>query len=220
MAAGAFRRKITMDCFTICVLVAIVVVALGVWGSKARKKASLLAVGKMETDIKGLKNFEVTQRFFSEYKYPGEQTGIVVDENSEKICFLSSIQPCQLFNFKDVIESEIIEDGYSVTKSSRTSQAGGAVVGGLLFGGAGAIIGGLSGSKKTTKNVTRIDLKIVVNDLSNPIYTINFLNRSAGRPVLSGEYEYKQAMEQAMKCHSMISIIIKRATKDSNEKTY
>jgi hypothetical protein len=75
----------------------------------------------------------------------------------------------KIFSYRDILESEVLEDGHSVTKTSRSSQLAGTLVGGLLLGGVGAIIGGLSGKKTTHKKVTRIELKVVVNDTSHPI---------------------------------------------------
>lgn len=43
-------------------------------------------------------------------------------------------------------------------------QIGGVVVGGLLLGGVGAIIGGLSGKTETSGKISRIDLRLIVNE--------------------------------------------------------
>lgn len=74
------------------------------------------------------------------------------------------------FPFEDVLSIEIVEDGVSVTKTSK----GGALVGGILAGGVGAIVGGVIGTKTTTETINRIDMLITVNDIQNPIYVINF----------------------------------------------
>ena len=76
-----------------------------------------------------------------------------------------------LILFKDILSVEIIEDGVSVTRTSRRSQLGGALVGGVLAGGVGAIIGGTSGGKTTSENI----IKVNDIDIHNPINTINFI---------------------------------------------
>ncbi|WP_232540548.1 hypothetical protein [Lysinibacillus fusiformis] len=48
--------------------------------------------------------------------------------------------------FKDVLSIEIVEEDVSITRSSRRSQLGGALVVDLLAGGVGAIIGGNTGA--------------------------------------------------------------------------
>ena len=55
----------------------------------------------------------------------------------------------------------------------RGSQVVGAAVGTALLGGAGLILGGLTGSKsskaKTTIKVKKIELKLTLNDLHTPV---------------------------------------------------
>ncbi len=76
--------------------------------------------------------------------------------------------------FKDVLSIEIVEDGVSITRLSRRSQLGGALVGGVLAGGVGTIIRGTIGTKTTIETVKTIDILKTVNDIQNPIYMINF----------------------------------------------
>jgi len=117
-----------------------------------------------------------------------------VDENSRKVCFLDSdsdmdfnsvfiyygaetdnIQySARTFSYKDILESEVIIDGETVTKTSRTSQVGGAILGGIFAGGVGAVIGGLSGKTASKEKVKTIQLKIIVNDIKNPLQIIPF----------------------------------------------
>lgn len=93
------------------------------------------------------------------------------------------------FYFSDIL-SCTAEDDYKVikgqteytsqTKASNGSTVGRAIVGGVLAGGAGAIIGGSTAEKETTTLVHQKDDTIIhryavivnVNSLSNPIITI------------------------------------------------
>ncbi|MEG1594040.1 MAG: SHOCT domain-containing protein, partial [Oscillibacter sp.] len=65
----------------------------------------------------------------------------------------------QLFSFANLIDYELVEDGVSVTKGG----FGSAVVGGLAFGGVGAIVGGGLG-KKQKDIVTSMVVAISVRD--------------------------------------------------------
>ncbi|EPZ54444.1 hypothetical protein H477_3583 [[Clostridium] sordellii ATCC 9714] len=51
-----------------------------------------------------------------------------------------------MYNYKDIIEFELLEDGESITKGG----LGRAVAGGVLLGGVGAIVGGVTGIEKQT----------------------------------------------------------------------
>lgn len=110
--------------------------------------------------------------------------------------------------FKDILSVEIIEDGVSVTRTSRSSQLGGALVGGVLSGGVGAIIGGASGSKTTTENIKQINLLITVNDIHNPIYTINFFSSNVDSTVQNTNH--KDAIMVCKEWYSILTHIIKK----------
>lgn len=80
---------------------------------------------------------------------------MAVDDSSKQLCIILG-HSIQLYDYKDIIESEVVIDGKSVTKTSRASQFVGTAIGGVLAGGVGAIIGGLSGSTSTKGKVKRI----------------------------------------------------------------
>lgn len=100
---------------------------------------------------------------------------IALDTTRMKICIADySFSKPNIFTYKDILSVEITEDEETITKTQRGSQIAGAVVGGALLGGAGAIIGGLSGSKKSRKVTTEVAVKIIVNDITQPSYSISF----------------------------------------------
>ena len=144
-------------------------------------------------------------------KYDFKETNIIhgdnrlsfisIDENSKQICLLTS-PPAKIYNFKDIMKSEIVENGNTTVETSRGSQAVGAVVGGALLGGAGLIVGGLSGKKTQKKTIDKIDLIITVRNTSRPIHVLHVLEEKS-------ESQYEKRFELARKWHSIISIIIK-----------
>lgn len=138
-----------------------------------------------------------------------------VDENLKKICITSHSKNL-LFDYKDILQSEIIEDGSSVTRTSRGSQLGGALIGGVLAGGVGAVIGGLSGKTETKDQIKKVQLKIVVNDISRPSHTITLLNHIT--ELKTDDHRVKSARKKASDWHNVISIIIKRADEEDKQK--
>ena len=73
---------------------------------------------------------------------------LCIDEVKQKIYLFTNYyneEKLRSYSLKDLLQVEIIEDNVTITKTSRTSQVGGAIVGGMLAGGVGAVIGGLSG---------------------------------------------------------------------------
>lgn len=158
-------------------------------------------------------------RFVATQELMGDdcETGIAVDEKGRRVCLITSrgeTTQTRIISYGDLLSSEIFEDGESVTKTVRSSQVGGALVGAVLLGGVGAVIGGLSGKTRTQGKVKRVDLRIVVNDSKAPAHDINLL----ATEVKTGGLLHQQAMEQARHWHNVISVLIRQADrKDDND---
>lgn len=96
------------------------------------------------------------------------------------------------------------------------SQLGGTLIGGLALGGVGAIIGGLSGSKKQINTIKKIDLKLTVNNMKSPFIIINFFINTNG--VKKTDSDYVKYYQDAQKWYSLVTILIKRADDIDNNK--
>lgn len=173
---------------------------------------TFLALTQQE-DMKGIINPIDCKIFkmdpFASLKGFEELKGFSIDKKNMKICLMqlrSSGLKYRVIGFKDLMACEIVEDGVSFTKTSRSSQAGGALVGGILLGGAGAIIGGLSGKKKTTQELQSISLRLTINDLNDPVFDclLNVLP-------LKDNPAYKKSIEElSLYWHAVMELIIKR----------
>lgn len=150
------------------------------------------------------------------------------DEHFKKVCFLSNETPVieridkdfedltisdfnynvSTFDGKDIISSEIVIDDKTVTTTSRLNQAGGVLIGGFLLGGTGAVIGGLSSKKQSVKYVSKIMVKITVNDVKNPIRKIVLFNERKEQSVENKDVE--KALEQAQNFYATLSVIAKQ----------
>lgn len=108
-----------------------------------------------------------------------------------------------IYRYTDLLAYELLEDDSQVTKGG----LGSAVVGGVVFGGVGAIIGGVTGKKKTKKVIESMMIKITVNDIDNPMLVIPFITKST--KVKSKDY--KAAHTDAHKMLSMLAVITAKA---------
>ena len=109
-------------------------------------------------------------------------SGVGIYESTQTITFIVNemgLIKKKSFPYSDLLSVELFQNGVSVTKTNRSSQIAGALLGSVLLGGVGVIVGGLSGSTTTKGKVNRIDLHVTVNDASHPVYKINFQNVSA-----------------------------------------
>lgn len=159
----------------------------------------------MEEKLRWLDGFSATQQIMS----LNGNSGIAIDERSKKVCLIQRTKgnfKLDVVSYSDILSSEIFEDGKTITKTSRSSQLGGTILGGLALGGVGAIIGGLSGDTTSSKKVEHIQLRIVVNRPSNPIHDITIYY--GVMEMISG---YDAAMRKARHWHGLLEIIIKQA---------
>jgi hypothetical protein len=113
-------------------------------------------------------------------------SGIAINESRDKLCLFKidaqGIVHSQVFTPGEVVSCEILKEGVTVTKTSRGSQIGGALLGGVVFGPWGAVVGGLSGKKITYDgDVMSLVLRLTVLDDRHPIRDTSFVSRRMSR---------------------------------------
>jgi ribosomal protein L37E/uncharacterized membrane protein len=141
---------------------------------------------------------------------------VAIDNNSKQVGFVDLSENVKVYSYRDLLEVEVLEDGETVTKTSRSSQIGGALIGGLIAGGTGAIIGGLSGKQTTNEEVKKISLKILVNDIDSPVKKVVLLDKQ--KAIKKSDHEYRIAKEKALNWHGLIKVLINMADKEDVEK--
>lgn len=155
-------------------------------------------------------NFSATKKYYDPV-YKGPYKAIAIDSVNKKIALILK-SGYRIFSYRDILESKIIEDGEEITTTSRSSQVGRALVGGVLAGGVGAIIGGVGAKQKHSSDVNKITLKIVVNDIEYPAFKIEFLKlKDFETKVKKDDDRYKEAISEANKWHDIISVLIRQA---------
>lgn len=105
-----------------------------------------------------------------------------------------------VFRYEDIISYDLLEDGESITKGG----IGSAVVGGTLFGGTGAIVGGITGKKKTKREINEFKIKIITRNEMYPEVYINFLSTGS---VKSGSILYNSYKEIAQRIITEFTVI-------------
>jgi len=105
------------------------IVTNAIKASDAQKKRIRLT----ENAFSNLEEFNVDQKLIG----AGGLSSLAVDESRKKICFIQcekiGITFKKQYSFKDLLECEICEDGTTITKTSRGSQIGGALLGGSFI---------------------------------------------------------------------------------------
>ena len=143
------------------------------------------------------------------------QDRLMVGLKQQRGGFASSELPYDCaYDFAQIAEVALIKDGTTVTSTNRGSQAVGAAVGAVAFGGLGAVIGGLSGSSTGHNCVRRITLRIKVDDPDHPLHDITIFYWDANKKGLKTDGALlTPVLKQAEELGTHVSNAIRRATK-------
>ena len=154
--------------------------------------AGALVVGLVRSVVGAMTAKSIEARIMREREFaardllvsPTSRTGVAIDLHRKEI-LLADAQTNRRYRAHDIVGCEILLDGAEVSYANRASQVAGMAVGGLLLGGAGAVIGGLSGSRRSSNNVRKIVLRIAVEDFDRPYHNIVLLDYSFSKKGLS-----------------------------------
>jgi hypothetical protein len=202
-------------------LLSIIFLALAIAGNVKRverndeKKSKLNQLRKTIDNQKGFKASYCLIKLPSKSIFdPDKPVGIAIDDQSKQVCLINN-ESLRFIGYGDIIESEVIAGGDTIIKTSRASQFAGAAVGGLLLGGVGAVIGGLSGKKVENQDIKNVLLKLLINDTSSPVHVIDFIETTDN----GQQTNPKIALQEAKSLHDLVSVIIKQAEQETESKT-
>ena len=132
---------------------------------------------------------------------------IKFDDNAKKIIFPKTLlRKARIYNYSEVLEYEILEDGNTITKGG----LGSAIVGGALFGGIGAVVGGLTGGKKVKEVVKSLKVKIVLDNKIVPAEYIELLTTEFKKD----GFVYRGAKQQAEDIVAILASIVSENEKN------
>ena len=167
---------------------------------KQRKKR-LLELERIKKNIYSNEEFEISHEFFNEYY----SNGIALDDKNKKIMFLE-YKGLFIIDYKDLISFQIKMNDSVLNETSRTSQAGGALIGGVLLGPIGFLAGALSGKSKSSKVVNKLSILCTLVNLDEPLYEIIFYN---GKSLNINNYKIKKAVSLVDEWIAKLTIVTK-----------
>lgn len=128
----------------------------------------------------------------------------VTDDRNEYVAIVKP-SAIQVLRYSDIVSIAYEENGSNVYNKS----LGGAVVGGLLFGGVGAIVGGNTAKAKQNKEVNSMSIKILLKSTSNPTITLNIYSGPTLKTKESAaRMHYEGLMKEVTGIKDIFSIII------------
>lgn len=108
-------------------------------------------------------------------------------------------KPDGIYHFNELIEFELLEDNTQLSIGG----LGRALVGAVTFGGTGAVVGGITGKRKTKKVINMLSIRITVDDLNNPAIVLPFITTKTK----TSSNEYKTAFNLAQRTISTLNVI-------------
>lgn len=154
------------------VLLCVIIVAIIIGAQASAKKEE-------EVKLKGEKLKESTGR---KYHITAQVDGIqnsfrfIVDDVDKNIIILYPSSAAKTIPYADIMSVEVLENGSVIQSKSLMRTVGGALVGDLVAGGAGMIVGGLSGNSKQVKKVSSVTVLIKLRNLLEPSVSIVCFN--------------------------------------------
>lgn len=115
----------------------------------------------------------------------------------------------KIYSFSELIDFELLEDDISIASGG----LGRAFVGGVAFGGVGAIVGAATGKKTTKKQITQLILKININNLETPCIMIPYIIS----PTKTTSKEYKEAFNTSHQVMSALNVITNQKENSQEE---
>lgn len=140
----------------IILLVVSISLFMSYFSQEERKERDL----KLKGNLAELKDFTPTQT----YKLIIGSIWLSIDENSRKIAVVEEATT-RVYDYAQILGVELLKDDVLVASKSTSRTLGGTVVGGVLAGGAGMVVGGLSGKQKIEKEYSKISLNLIVKDI-------------------------------------------------------
>lgn len=123
---------------------------------------------------------------------------LYIDDSNKKFAISLSNKSMSVFNYSDLIDFELNEDGNSITKGKGLAT----VAGGMAFGPLGALAG-MSGKRKNESTCTLLVVRLMVNNLNDPQIVIPFIENE----VKKNTPQYKLMLERAKELSATLSYI-------------
>ena len=133
-------------------------------------------------------------------------------DDSKKLWYCDVKKPVNppLLAFSEIVDYELSEDGDTVTKGG----LGRAAAGGLLFGGVGAIVGGVTGGKKSKTVIKSMKLRISLSNKYTNQIVLEFI--PVGADCKSGSMVYNAYKQEANSVISILDSMCRQAEQDAN----
>lgn len=134
---------------------------------------------------------------------------IDVDEKQEMFRLSGIMNIANIYDLSSISSYELVENGSAISSGG----LGRAALGAVTFGGAGAIVGAVTGKKKSKTVVEKLQVKIMLNDLKNPVVYIDLIKK----PIKQNSKDYANAIKKADNILSSLNTVLSNISVVENE---
>lgn len=147
---------------------------------------------------------ERNQALIDNFKATSKAGMLSFDDNTKTFIIAKSRRQQDLYYYNQVVDFELLEDGETITKGG----LGRAAVGGLLFGGVGAIVGGITGGKKSKAVCKSMQVKITLRNSPKQTEYLSFITAETK----TNSIIYKTAQKSAQDVLSALQLAVDKAS--------
>ena len=194
-----------------CLIGVVLAILFSIWVFAMWYKSKREKEKAIEDALKERKDFTESKVI----KGKGGSTFYLATDDSRKKVFYVFGDKKLIFDYKDVVAVDVIQDGeILVSKKSVARALGGAILGGAAIGNdTGAIIGALAfGSSSSHSQITKLYVHVLLRN--QPLSSIDFVcYNSFGQsmPQMNYNLEYKDASDRAQELYDLFRLIIDEA---------
>ena len=199
---------------TFFLLIPVLVVAVPlIYMARDKRKDEEKALRQTEAVQNGIKSVE---GFNASKVFEGRGTNtyyLAFDETSNRLLYVFEDVLVDT-TYNDIYSVELlVDDSVTISKHSTMDTIGGAVIGGVLAGGVGAIIGGGSGDVTSTTQVHSIKVHVVVRNQKTASFSIECCEESC----VKGSALYNKFYNKARDIMDNISLAIDKVDTENQQ---
>lgn len=143
---------------------------------------------------------------------------LLINDTTKQICILRPNFK-KVIGFDQVIDVEYIVNEETIASKSTLNTIGRTIVGGVLAGGAGAIVGGLTGKTKMENKISKIKVKVLIRDIDIPAMNITYFDCNTlpdRKPVSPDSILCQNEIHDAQSFVNTMSVIIDEGKRMNN----
>lgn len=150
---------------------------------------------KRDDDLAYAENFEPTDVIGGIAKFNDDEKVVLLSDGAH---LKDKPSNYTRFDYSQIVDYEVLENGSTIAKGG----LGRAAVGGILFGGAGAIVG--AATRKQKNLCESLQVKVTVKGYRDPAFFIKLITT----PTKTDGFVYKAVTETAQKLASKLELIV------------